>query len=397
MSREKQLITREILNERRSRLRGKVVSDPRLTDFDPLGAVSPTWVVNVDVGTPNLLIDVPIKISERGRMFAQAGSAVYLDTDARGRYQIVAPGDRTQQQGNLIELDEEDSTSASGGNIGSTVVREPFLFYQGTTPESLYDPGADAAVLVWLRAYDRLTGLPENIVVASDVDGAEVLRLTDQSGGGFHADATGVATENPFYRKFDGTNPNSRSTVDFDGSNDQLDFVSNIIETTPGEISIFMLLQKDAVGASTDVVLQTEEWRVFTRAGGDTWGVDSGAGVSDSGSTLGTSQTLIEIVATSFANFALYEDGILLGTFTPAAAGLSTGSSVLGDSSAGGQNHNGRIAEVLILDETVTATKRLAIESYFSQTINTPFAKWANGSDGFPRIRVFDADGNEIQ
>jgi len=44
----------------------------------------------------------------------------------------------------------------------------------------------------------------------------------------------------------------------------------------------------------------------------------------------------------------------------------------------------------------VSAAKRVNIEAYFNQTIFVGFAKYHNLVDGFPKIRVLDADGNEV-
>ena len=86
-------------------------------------------------------------------------------------------------------------------------------------------------------------------------------------------------------------------------------------------VSFFILLQKDATGVGDDVAIQTDDWRIFSRrAAGDTWGFENGGAVQDSGSTLSTTQTLIEIIATSFANVDLYEDGTFLGNFLDAVA-----------------------------------------------------------------------------
>ncbi len=395
---QKELINREITG-RRERIRGKVLTEPRQLNFDTSGVDFPIFVVDVDIGGDRVLQGVPVKINgPKARFYARPGFPVFLEKNAQGRYQVVSPADRSIQQGNLILINEDTNVVTAGALTGFSLVIEPFIFYQGVTPESFFDPGADANTLVWLRTYDRALGINDNIALSSDVDGANVLSVTDKSGNG-HSPTQTTASLFPLYRKFDSTggNTNFRSTADFDGATDIMDFPGVVNETTGGQISIFVLLQKDAVGSGDDVVLELGDWRVLSRrSAGDTWGFSQGGVVQDSASTIGTSFVLIEIIATSFAAVNLYEDGTLLQTLT----GLSGSGHGLGTSSFGGSvalgDHNGRVAEMLVMDETVSAAKRVTIENYFNQTMFVAFAKWKNTIDGFPKIRVLDADGNEV-
>lgn len=395
---EKALIAREIQAiATQARIRGRVASAPELKFFDPGGTASPTWVCDVDVGEDRLLRDVPIKVNgPKARFYAQLGSPVWLDRDAQGRYQVTAPADRTQQPGNLIEIDEDTGDAAAAGSTGLTIVREPYEFYKGETPESFFDPSADGDTLLWLRAYDRLTGLPANLIAASDADGADVLQMVAKSPTTISALAT---VNRPLYRKFDSGNPNDRSTVDFDGINDGMDLSANVVESTPGQLSIFAVVNKDATGSGIDAVLELANFRLLSRTGGDTWGIDAGAGAGagSSGFAVGSGFTLIEAIATAYNSIALYQDGVLQATITAAAAGLGLSDSSLGYSfAAAAGSHDGRIAEVLVLDRAVTAADRVAIEAYFNQSINVAFARYANGVDGYPKISVYDANGVEV-
>jgi hypothetical protein len=393
----KRLIDRQI-KRRMPRIRGTCVTDPFQTNFDPGGARFLHFVVDVDIGSGRILEKVPVKIAAKARFYARAGQPVFLDRDGQGRYQVTAPADRVQKQGSITTLDEDAATTAAGGAIGFSTTREVFDFYKGTTPESFFDPALEPDNILWLRGYDRLAGLPENIFPVTDADGAEVVLMIDKSGSGNNAASTGVATENPLYRRFDGAggNTNLRSAVDFDGSNDVLDIAANVTESIGGQISIFLLLNKDAAGAGNDFALQLANWDILSRrSAGDSWGFDQGGGVVDSGSTL-SAFVLIELVATSFANIDLYQNGTLLGNFTPGGAGAGNATSHLGNDSAGVSAHNGRIAEVLVIDETVSAAKRANIEAYFNQTMFVSFALWRNGVDGFPKILTLDAAGNEV-
>ena len=398
MSDQKTLIAREIhAIASQARIRGRIASEPALKFFDPTGTASPTWVSDVDTGDDRLLRDVPIKINgPKARFYAQLGSPVWLDRDAQGRYQVTAPADRTPKPGNLIEIDEDTGDADAAGSTGLTVVREPYEFYKGQTPASFFDPSADGDTLLWLRAYDRLTGLPSNIVVASDVSGAEVLQVTAKSPSAISALST---VNRPFYRKFDPGNPNTRSTVDFDGSNDGMNLSANVVESTPGQLSIFAVVNKDAAGSGIDAVLELGNFRLLSRTGGDTWGIDAGAGAGagSSGFAVGSGFTLIAAIASAYNSIALYQDGALLATIAAAAGGLALANSSLGYSLAGAAGtHDGRIAEVLVLDRTVSAPDRLAIEAYFNQTMNVAFSRYNNGQDGYPKVSVYDAAGNPV-
>lgn len=134
MSDLKRLINREIKSAAiRERLRGKVVSDPVQKNFDVAGAQFFTWVVDVDVGGDQLLRDVPVKINgPKARFYARLHSPVFLERDAQGRYQVISPADRVQQQGTLIELDEDTDIFAAPVPKGFTTVTQPFEFYEGT-------------------------------------------------------------------------------------------------------------------------------------------------------------------------------------------------------------------------------------------------------------------------
>jgi len=392
----KRLIQREIrASATQGRIRGTVITAPQLKTFDATGRTAPTFVSDVDIGAAQVLRDVPVKINgPKARFYAQAGSSVYLDRNAQGRYQIVAPADRVTQQGNITDVDEATNLSEPGGNVGNTIVREPYVYYRGEGPEELFDPAADPDVLVWVRAYDRALGLPAGILVASDADGADVLQLTAKA----PTTVSFVAAVNPpVYRRFDPLYlVTARSSVDFDGVTDRMDASANVVEGSPGELSVFVLLNKDAAGAGADAVLELSNFRLLSRqAAADRWAIDVGAGVEDSGATIGTSPTLIEMVAADYNSVALYQDGTLLTTITTAAAGLGLGASSLGYSAAAAAGtHNGRIAEVLVLDRTVSGAERLAIEAYFARTAFQAFSRW--GTAGYPKITVLNANGREI-
>lgn len=386
----KRLINREI-EVRRERIRGTVMTELRQLNFDPVGVQFPTYVVDVDVGSDRIMQNVPVKTAgSRGRFYARPGFPVFLDKDAQGRYQVVAAGDRKVSSGNLILINEETDVTTTGANIGFTQTREPFEFYEGDTPESLFDPALDGDNILWYRTYERSLGLPQNIVVESDVDGSPVLIILDKSGSSRNAvtqDANTAA-----YRKFDAGNPNLRSSADFDGSNDDMPITLQVPGTT---LSIFAMVNKDATGAGDDVILQTEEYRIQSRAGGDRWGVEGTTQLQAPNVALTASFTLLEAIFTDPTTVSLFRDGAFEASGS-VTAGSGHPGSVLGSNDAGTETHNGRIAEILVLDRAVNSSDRVAIEAYFNRSFFVGFSRWNNGVDGFPKIRVLDANGNEV-
>ncbi len=386
----KALINKEI-DARRELVRGTVMTDIRQVNFDPTGAQFPTYVVDVDVGGDRIMQNVPVKTAgSRGRFYARPGFPVYLEKNAQGRYQVIAAGDRKISSGSLILLNEDTDAASAGVGVGFTQIIEPFLFYEGTTPESFFDPALDGDNLLWLRTYERLTGLPDNIVVVSDVDGSDILIIQDKSGNSRNAVTQDANT--PAYRKFDPTSSNLRSSADFDGVGDDMPITLQVPGTT---ISIFAMVNKDATGAGDDVVLQTEEYRIQSRAGGDRWGVEGTTQLQAPNVPLTASFTLLEAIFNGPTDVSLFKDGVFQSTGS-VTAGAGFPSSVLGSNDAGTETHNGRIAEILVLDRAVNSTDRVAIEAYFNQSFFVPFARWNNGVDGFPKIRVLDAQGNEV-
>ena len=95
-------------------------------------------LTNETKGCPGTVVksklrDVPIKINgPKARFYARRNSPVFLQKDAQGRYQIIGPADRSQEQGNLIEVDEDTGIAAAPIDIGFTLRIEAFEFYEGT-------------------------------------------------------------------------------------------------------------------------------------------------------------------------------------------------------------------------------------------------------------------------
>lgn len=131
---QKRLIAREVAAAG-DKLRGVVVSDPEQKLFRPAQTDAFTWIVNVDIGGNRLLRDVPVKVyGQKARSYAKLNQPVFLERDARGRYQVIGPSDRVPRQGNVTLLDEDDRTTSSGGLVGYTVTREVFEYYKGNLP-----------------------------------------------------------------------------------------------------------------------------------------------------------------------------------------------------------------------------------------------------------------------
>jgi len=326
--------------------------------------------------------------------YARIGMPVLLKRNAAGRHAIIGPGDRIISSANVVEIDESDDTVTTGATEGFTYVQQPFSFYQGTTPESFFDPAADPDTLAWFSTWNREGSLPANIGVPTDTDTALVTALYDKSGNGYHAVCpNGVG--NPNFRRF-AEGVNSLSSVDF--SSDGLEIATPI----PGEqISIFCLCGRDLSGAGVDVVLQTEEYALCSRisSGSANWGVRAATGFNDSGSELavGADPVLIEAICNAFDDIDMYQDGTFLATGTTTATGYGAAESAIGYGPNLGSNyHIGRVLEILVIDRVVSNADRQDIEAYFNQLYAVRFALWSDGVNGFPKVSVFDSDGNEV-
>ena len=119
------LIRREVGAQQKERV-GTVVGDLRLIDFDGNGAG--VWVVDVEVGGNNVLRDVPVK-AQISRFYAQLGQTVTLRDTAKGRPEIVGPGERISGTLETIAYNLETQVGGAAVDSGFTFERVPFSFY----------------------------------------------------------------------------------------------------------------------------------------------------------------------------------------------------------------------------------------------------------------------------
>lgn len=376
MSKARRFIRREVeFGAVRNRLRGRVLSHPQFKEFDPSGSASPSWVVDVDIQGNRILRDVPVKVGPaRSRSYARVGAPVFLERDARGRYQVVSPADRAPAQGNVRELDEETGLDDAAGVRGVTLRPDIFDFYKGDLPEDAFDPATDPDTLYWCQFWSQ---------DADTVESGAFAEATDISGNGRTA-TQGTAGLRPL--EVTGASLNGRTAADFDGLNDTFTLPSVIPGTA---LSIFAFLNKEATSSGLDVVIETEEFRLFSRAATtDNWGITAGT-QQLSGRVLGGTAVLIEAIATDTSSVALYQDGISLGTFNT-GTGLGLATNLISN------DHFGKIYELLVIDRTVSDVDRLAIELYFQRQYNLNFARWNDGVTGFPSVTVLDENGNPL-
>ncbi len=134
MSRETELIRREFLAKKEF-LVGTVVGAKRPVRFDgtaPGAAV--VWVCDVEIGSNNPLLNVPIKGgSDGGRFFAELGNIVLLRRNLLGRYQVMGPGDRCAGERATTEYNLVTQDVAASSRRGFSIFIDPFEFYQGPT------------------------------------------------------------------------------------------------------------------------------------------------------------------------------------------------------------------------------------------------------------------------
>lgn len=373
----RKFVQREVENRAvKERVRGRVMSLPALKEFDPTGGASLTWVVDVDIGRNRLLRDVPVKLSAaRSRAYARIGAAVFLERNARGRFQVVSQADRVQQPGVITVLNEDTDVAApSGSTTGFTLRPDIYDFYQGDEPEDAFDPDTDPDTLYWCQFFTQ---------DASTIDGVDFATATDKSGNGRDSTQATVGLRPDVAAD---ASPNLRDAADFDGLNDQFTLPSIIPGTA---LSIFVFLNKEATSSGEDAVIETEEYRLFSRASAtDNWGITAGSSQL-SGRVLGGTAVLIEAIATGTTSVSLYQDGTFLATVN-AGAGLGLGTNVISN------DHNGKIYEILIINRAVNATDRVAIETYFDRQYNLNFSRYNDGVTGYPSVTVLDGNGNPV-
>lgn len=134
MSREKDLIRREFLAKKEF-LVGTVIGEKRPIRFDGTApGAGVVWVCDVEIGSNNPLLNVPIKGSgDGGRFFASLGSVVLLRRNLLGRYQVIGPGDRCagELETTFYNLVTQDVVVTSSRGFAQVI--DPYEFYQGPT------------------------------------------------------------------------------------------------------------------------------------------------------------------------------------------------------------------------------------------------------------------------
>ena len=132
MSRETELIRREFL-AKKELLVGTVVGEKRPVRFDGTApGAGVVWVCDVEIGSNNPLLNVPIKGgSDGGRFFAELGNVVLLRRNLLGRYQVMGPGDRCAGERSTTEYNLVTQDVAATSQRGFSIFIDPFEFYQG--------------------------------------------------------------------------------------------------------------------------------------------------------------------------------------------------------------------------------------------------------------------------
>lgn len=236
----------------------------------------------------------------------------------------------------------------------STVTQEVF-----TIEPSLDLPLANLEL--WLRA-DRGT----------TVDGNQQLSAwKDQSGQGRHA-AQAVGALQPVVLA---NWLNNQPVVDFDGNNDSLGIVGNFADFTNGATVVTVVAFRDierdqtvmeigngtasaALALRLDSANQEVDWQ--TPASGSASVLNSGARVT------GDRYHLIQAQLSVSNNLALYRDGVLMGTKSGAAIPHEARTAHhLGVASDGTSRFDGRLVELMVYSDDLSAADRRRVEDYF--------------------------------
>ena len=229
----------------------------------------------------------------------------------------------------------------------------------------LLTPQTRVKPILWLDA-TSITGL---------ADGAAISTWTDSSGKG--NDATGTLTSRPLYK----TNiVNSKPVVRFDGTNDYLTvaneptfdlptFTIFVVGTASNDGGTFTSKTTFAggVGDANRRKLQlrrSSSSQFVLYSGSDTANKSMGA-VSWSGFNI------MSVVARSATDYSLALNGAVSTYSSPSLdlTAMNNSSLVIGAATSGAEFLNGDIAEILIYNRALSATERMAVESYLA-------AKW---------------------
>jgi len=139
------LVRREIKNMQEN-IVGTVLSKLTLSDFDNQG--SGVWVCDVEIGSNNYLKDVPVKALSN-RFHAQLGQSVLLRKNARGRYEVIGPGDRIAKPIRRIGYNLSTQIGGTPVDIGFSFDRVAFSYYATVTGGfSYWDDGVTPFNLV---------------------------------------------------------------------------------------------------------------------------------------------------------------------------------------------------------------------------------------------------------
>lgn len=223
--------------------------------------------------------------------------------------------------------------------------------------------GGPGGVSTNLRQWLMADNGPDNTT-----DGGAVSSWTDQSGNNNDASTTG----SPVYRE---TSLNFKPAVDFDN-----DYLSNLVTTTDGGLSLFYVLNAEARGAIQGVFQQTGAAEPMLRIdAGDQYEVDGAGG---GGSTITTGDVAApDVIGVRFGSTetAIYENNV---KSTGTAPTVPTGSTTYElFNSATGSRFYGNVHETIAFGHWLNDNEVLRVQSYLAlkwgltldQTTPTPY------------------------
>jgi len=266
-----------------------------------------------------------------------------------------------------VSSDENNQATVEGGQV---------VFYTCGASTFVLDPDGDATneATAWFKADAGTTG--------ATGDGDALTAWVDQSTAGNNA----TATNTPALRTASTSLFNFNPVVEFDGSTDSFSFPNPLLNgNNPAEM--YMVTAKDAgttgenivIGLGPDISGGGHRWRFSHESDNSirgTW--RSSVLTTGASTTIDGTQSLAQLNYNTTTGRELRFNGELLATNTltnltiDSALDASIGRRLYPNGSGDFVEHfDGRIAELLVYPEELSATQRVQIQSYLALKYGT--------------------------
>lgn len=243
-------------------------------------------------------------------------------------------------------------------------------------PAPLTDPTTISGCTLWLDAADSAT------ITHS---GGAVSQWDDKSANGYALAQPGASTLKP---TTGASTINSLNVLDFDGGDDLSLTSAPINNATDGTVTVLAVVQSAAVSGAGDLQAVSADDTSTVRLGGFvttegatgrartySWATGETDFAADSGAPLTNNVTYLNTTIWRTSNVEVRVDGASSGATSTTAnrAYSATSTLIIGDGFAGGgDNWNGKIAEVVAYDRVLSGADLAAVEQYLRTKWGTP-------------------------